>query len=51
MARYETEFREYGRLIARARGGRPEIVIESLLEQIEQKYNSGENNGVTKIRR
>lgn len=43
MARFEGEFREFGKTIARARGGRPEIVQEALNEQINKKYNGGSN--------
>ncbi len=41
MARYETEFKESGRVIARARGSRPDAVLESLTEQIDEKYPGG----------
>lgn len=51
MARYEAEFREFGKVIARARNSQIEAVMTSLDEQIDEKYNGCSNVRKTTKRR
>lgn len=51
MARFEITFKEFGRVIVRARGGRPESVQASMNEKLDKKYNGGKNVRKTTKRR